>query len=156
MTSLYEQEVEELGGGFQVYPRTSTPHLDCISSKPLDGAAALAAACEVCGAEGENWICLATHKCLCSRYVAGHAKEHAEGSGSKIAVSLADLSFWDFGQDAYLDVFAIEALHAPYTALHVAKFGEAPTLPSRDRPREPCGVTLTLELGPAAESKEPR
>ncbi|KAH8057790.1 hypothetical protein JL722_6328 [Aureococcus anophagefferens] len=134
MTSLYEQEVEELGGGFQVYPRTSTPHLDCISSKPLDGAAALAAACEVCGAEGENWICLATHKCLCSRYVAGHAKEHAEASGAKIAVSLADLSFWDFGQG----------------------FGEAPTLPSRDRPREPCGVTLTLELGPAAESKEPR
>ena len=110
----------------------------------------------MCGAEGENWICLATHKCLCSRYVAGHAKAHAEATGHKIAVSLADLSFWDFGQDAYLDVFAIEALHAPYTALHIAKFGEAPTLPARDRPREPCGVTLTLELGPAAESKEPR
>ena len=51
MTSLYEEELAAAsdGGGFQVYPRKSTPHLDCISADPLDGAKALSAVCARCG-----------------------------------------------------------------------------------------------------------
>jgi len=146
----YEKQVEALGGGYQVYPQTSSPHLDCVSAAPLDGAAALRAAC---GATGENWVCLGCHAVLCSRYVAGHAAAHAASTGHLIACSLSDLSFWDFGQDAYLDVYAIETLHAPYAALHVAKFGEAPALPSRDDARRPAPA-LTLELAPPAAGAE--
>ena len=42
MASLYEEELAAAsdGGGFQVYPKKSTPHLDCISTDALDGAKA--------------------------------------------------------------------------------------------------------------------
>jgi len=133
-----------------------------------------------CGDSSENWVCLLCHKIFCSRYVNAHAKAHAEATGHLIACSLSDLSFWDFGQDAYLDVFAIEALHASrptacvfldarrghrasldarrrYTALHLAKFGAVPTLPTRRtvttvKDLLDDGATLTLELD---ETKQP-
>ena len=44
-------------------------------------------------------------------------------------MSLSDLSVWDYGQDCYLDVYAIPKLRAPYASLHLAKFGEAPSFP---------------------------
>ena len=113
----------------------------------LDGAAALRAPCASCGAEGENWVCLSCHATHCSRYVRGHAADHAAASGHHLACSLSDLSFWDFGQDCYLDVFAIDALHAPYSALHLAKFGEAPALPKRGAARS-AGPAFTLEVVP--------
>merc|ERR1711924_18827 len=101
MASLYEEELAAAsdGGGFQVYPKKSTPHLDCISTDALDGAKALAAVCARCG-EDEVWICLQCHEPLCSRYKNGCAKKHAEESNHHIAVSLSDLSVWDFGQDS--------------------------------------------------------
>ena len=155
----YEAQVEALGGGYQVYPKTSSPHLDCVIAAPLDGAGALRAACGCCGAQGENWVCLGCHAVLCSRYVSGHAAAHAAETGHQIACSLRDLSFWDFGQDAYLDVYAIDALRAPYAALHVAKFGEAPALPARDARATRPALTLELELAPpaagAAEGADP-
>ena len=131
MATLYEEELAAAtadGGGFQVYPRKSTPHLDCISTDPLDGAKALAAVCARCG-EDEVWICLQCHAPHCSRYKNGCCKKHAEESGHLIAVSLSDLSVWDYGQDCYLDVYAIPKLRAPYASLHLAKFGEAPSFP---------------------------
>ena len=130
MASLYEEELAAAsdGAGFQVYPKKSTPHLDCISTDALDGAKALSAVCARCG-EDEVWICLQCHEPLCSRYKNGCAKKHAEESNHHIAVSLSDLSVWDFGQDCYLDVYAISKLRAPYAALHLAKFGEAPSFP---------------------------
>ena len=131
MASLYEEELAAAsgdGGGFQVYPRKSTPHLDCISTDPLDGAKALAAVCARCG-EDEVWICLQCHAPHCSRYKNGCCKKHAEESGHLIAVSLSDLSVWDYGQDCYLDVYAIPKLRTPYASLHLAKFGEAPSFP---------------------------
>ena len=62
MSSLYEEELAAIseGGGFQVYPKTSTPHLDSISDAPLDGAKALSAVCARCS-EDEVWICLQCH-----------------------------------------------------------------------------------------------
>ena len=130
MTSLYEEELAAAsdGGGFQVYPKKSTPHLDCISTDALDGAKALSAVCARCG-EDEVWICLQCHAPHCSRYKNGCCKKHAEESGHLIAVSLSDLSVWDYGQDCYLDVYAIPKLRAPYASLHLAKFGEAPRFP---------------------------
>ena len=123
MASLYEEELAAAsdGGGFQVYPKKSTPHLDCISTDALDGAKALSAVCARCG-EDEVWICLQCHAPHCSRYKNGCCKKHAEESGHLIAVSLSDLSVWDYGQDCYLDVYAIPKLRAPYAALHLAKF----------------------------------
>ena len=144
MTSLYEEELAAAasdGGGFQVYPKKSTPHLDCISTDPLDGAKALSAVCARCG-EDEVWICLQCHEPLCSRYKNGCAKKHAEESNHHIAVSLSDLSVWDFGQDCYLDVYAIPKLRAPYASLHLAKFGEAPSFPGAP----------VLELGTAPDN----
>ena len=145
MATLYEEELAAAsdGGGFQVYPRKSTPHLDCISTDALDGAKALSAVCARCQ-ETEVWICLKCHAPHCSRYKNGCCKKHAEESGHLIAVSLSDLSVWDYGQDCYLDVYAIPKLRAPYAALHIAKFGEPPSFP---------GVS-ELELGaaPTAEN----
>ena len=116
--------------GFKFIPKKSTPHLDCISTDPLDGAKALSAVCARCQ-ETEVWICLKCHAPHCSRYKNGCCKKHAEESGHLIAVSLSDLSVWDYGQDCYLDVYAIPKLRAPYAALHLAKFGEAPSFPGR-------------------------
>jgi hypothetical protein len=143
MATLYEEELAAIseGGGFQVYPKTSTPHLDCISDAPLDGAKALSAVCARCS-EDEVWICLQCHAPLCSRYKNGCAKTHAEERGHLVAVSLSGLSVWDFGQDCYLDVYAIAELHAPYAALHEAKFGAAPQFPA-----EAPGGGVVLELG---------
>ena len=145
MTSLYEEELAAAsdGGGFQVYPKKSTPHLDCVSADPLDGAKALSAVCARCQ-ETEVWICLKCHAPHCSRYKNGCCKKHAEESGHLIAVSLSDLSVWDYGQDCYLDVYAIPKLRAPYAALHLAKFGEPPSFPG--------GPVLELGEAPTAEN----
>ena len=59
-------------------------------------------------------------------------------------MSLSDLSVWDYGQDCYLDVYAISKLRAPYASLHLAKFGEAPSFPGAP----------VLELDTAPESND--
>ena len=145
MASLYEEELAAAsdGGGFQVYPKKSTPHLDCISTDPLDGAKALSAVCARCG-EDEVWICLQCHAALCSRYKNGCAKKHAEESNHHIAVSLSDLSVWDFGQDWYLDV--IDDLAAKLLAdrrgrhrrqiCHTSSRGELVSRPVPPHPRD--------------------
>ena len=92
----------------------------------------------------------------------------------RIACSLSDLSFWDFAQEQYLDVFrataahrlsdrekrvasklraGIRELHPAYIALHLAKFGERPTLPSPDCAASD-GAALVLELE-FADTKPP-
>jgi hypothetical protein len=64
--------------------------------------------------KGENWLCLACNRVLCSRYVNGHGLQHwkdtcqqKEGeedavTGHCVAVSLADLSVWCHVCSAYL------------------------------------------------------
>lgn len=47
-----------------------------------------------------------------------------------IALSYADMSIWCYCCEAYLDVFSIRPLHAPFGALYRARFGEEPQLPS--------------------------
>lgn len=46
-----------------------------------------------------------------------------------IAVSLADMSVWCYDCEAYLDVFRVKALHAPFAAIYRRKFGCEPSLP---------------------------
>lgn len=50
----------------------------------------------------ENWLCLACHSILCSRYVKSHALHHYETSGHCVAVSLADLSVWCYACNSYI------------------------------------------------------
>uniref|UniRef100_A0A7S2JWA5 UBP-type domain-containing protein n=1 Tax=Leptocylindrus danicus TaxID=163516 RepID=A0A7S2JWA5_9STRA len=50
----------------------------------------------------ENWLCLACHSILCSRYVKSHALHHYESSGHCVAVSLADLSVWCYACNSYI------------------------------------------------------
>ena len=119
MTSLYEEELAAAsdGGGFQVYPKKSTPHLDCISTDPLDGAKALSAVCSRCG-EDEVWICLQCHAPLCSRYKNGCAKKHADArsqvlalrGGSNYPVAL-------YGNGAVALAYASLMIFAPNTLL---------------------------------------
>jgi hypothetical protein len=58
----------------------------------------------------ENWICCACFAVGCGRYCRAHALEHAEAAGHCVALSLADLSFWCYACEAYLDVYNIRAL----------------------------------------------
>lgn len=88
----------------------------------------LAGKCTTCGHE-EAWVCLQCFSVLCSRYAAGHAAAHAEGTGHDVAVSLSDMSVWSFGKGAYLDVFNIHALHTAFAVVYEARWGEPPQLP---------------------------
>jgi hypothetical protein len=127
------------GGGFQVTPLASSPSASLVDQSPLPAplaASLLSAPCAACGSKAENWLCLHTRRVLCSRYVQGHAAAHAASSPSKLQLSLSDLSVWDHGQDAYLDVLAIPELRGSFRAVYVAKFGEEPELP-----------TIELEMG---------
>ena len=49
-----------------------------------------------------------------------------------IALSLGDMSVWSFGLGCYLDTFNIHQLHAHFTAVYMARFGEEPQLPQLD------------------------
>ena len=64
---------------------------------------------------------------------------HYEGLGAAHAVSMSpdDLSTWCYLCDGYLDQYEYPALFLAYSAVHVAKFGEEPAVPSH----------LRLELG---------
>eukprot|EP00933_Yihiella_yeosuensis_P013754 TRINITY_DN12600_c1_g1_i1.p1 TRINITY_DN12600_c1_g1~~TRINITY_DN12600_c1_g1_i1.p1 ORF type:complete len:161 (-),score=29.03 TRINITY_DN12600_c1_g1_i1:71-553(-) len=121
------EEFDE-SAGFSVQPKEYCPHLaevpvvvpEKIATKEL---------CSVCS-EDEVWICGACSKAFCSRYKNKHMVEHAEKEGHCMGISLADLSFWCFKCDSYLDVFKIPELHGLYTAAHLAKFNEPPQLPT--------------------------
>jgi len=95
-----------------VEPRRDCPHVGQLPATAAAAASAkcgglLTAGCEMCGDTSENWVCLATGRLLCSRYVAGHMKAHAEGrarepdnGGGVVALSLSDLSAWCFQCDS--------------------------------------------------------
>eukprot|EP00161_Ancyromonas_sigmoides_P001285 TRINITY_DN1108_c0_g2_i1.p2 TRINITY_DN1108_c0_g2~~TRINITY_DN1108_c0_g2_i1.p2 ORF type:complete len:232 (-),score=25.63 TRINITY_DN1108_c0_g2_i1:123-818(-) len=70
---------------FAVVPRTDCPHLAShvpISNAPIPADLARRF-CAACGDFDENWLCLRCHKIHCSRYVMGHALEHARGAGNR-------------------------------------------------------------------------
>lgn len=68
-----------------------------------------------------------------SNAAAGGAAPRAapgEAGAHAIALSYADMSIWCYCCEAYLDVFSIRALHAPFRVLYMARFGEEPALPT--------------------------
>lgn len=84
---------------------------------------------EQCGSE-ENWLCLSCGVVRCSRYVKGHAMEHYEetkqscskGLGHCLVASLADLSVWCHGCQAYLFPNAYPLLDNLMKTLEERKF----------------------------------
>jgi len=92
---------------YAVEPRRDCPHVhsldfESFSKKDIK----IDAPCEKegCGKVGENWICCFCGTILCSRYIAGHAAEHAEKEKDHcIAVSFADCSCWCYKCDDYID-----------------------------------------------------
>jgi len=92
---------------FAVNPKRDCPHVHgldyaAFSKKAID----INAECEAedCHHSGENWICCFCGSVLCSRYVSGHAAEHAEKNPEHcISVSFADCSCWCYKCDSYID-----------------------------------------------------
>jgi hypothetical protein len=118
--------------GFEVDAIADCPHVHGVNTptriKALEGLA-----CAECGSETEPWICLGCGAVGCSRYVNGHAAEHASsGPGCSIALSPADMSLWCFACDAYLDVFRLPEVHEAFTHLYRLKFGCEPELPKAE------------------------
>ena len=119
------------GGGFRVHPITQGPHANtpeftALSTPPRPSPPP----CAACGATGEVWVCLACGAVGCSRYIEGHGAAHAAAAGHPLALSLADMSVWCYGCEAYLDVFNMRALHGVFALLYEDKFGEPPALPA--------------------------
>jgi len=132
---------------------TVVPKRDCPHVHSLDFASfsrkqiSIDAPCqhEGCGAKGENWICCFCGSILCSRYVAGHAAEHAEKEPDHcISVSFADCSCWCYKCDSYIeDPVSINFVRQ----VQRAKFGpEAFTpAPAKPVPVGPVGEETVLK-----------
>jgi len=113
-----------------VVPKRDCPHVhqldfDSFIKKDID----IKSACseEGCDAVGENWICCFCGCIKCSRYVSGHAADHAEKNPDHcIAVSFADCSCWCYKCDAYIeDPISFRFIRA----VKIAKFGPEPDYP---------------------------
>lgn len=114
--------------GFYVTPKLDCPHIAqhvrCNASKEALKAVAALGPCETCHDPKENWACLQCGKKFCSRYVAGHMKEHNTQSGHAITVSYSDFSFWCYECDSYI---AHDIFRPLLALLKESKFGDAGT-----------------------------
>ena len=122
-----------VGGGFNVAPAASCPHVAAALVGEGAGAgvpSCTPGGCRECGAVGEVWRCLTCGAEGCSRHVAGHAAAHAAAHEHPVALGWSDLSVWCFACDSYIDAFKIPDLHEAFTAAHVIIFGEKPPLPT--------------------------
>jgi len=89
-----------------VEPKRDCPHVHGLKLSAFKKNFSIEAECEEegCHATGENWICCFCGKILCSRYVAGHAAQHAEKNPDHcISVSFADCSCWCYKCDSYIE-----------------------------------------------------
>mmetsp|Transcript_63919 Transcript_63919/g.152451 ORF Transcript_63919/g.152451 Transcript_63919/m.152451 type:complete len:157 (+) Transcript_63919:84-554(+) len=127
-------ELDEELQGMLAIPRTQCPHLEQVSLPP-PGKLDITSKCSACE-ETEVWYCAHCQVQLCSRYKNACMAAHAKKELHPLALSYSDLSVWCSDCDAYLDVYAIEALHPLYSAAHEAKFGYKPPLP-----------VISLEIG---------
>lgn len=85
-----------------VAPFLHCPHVDLIQPVPAIGLDTTQE-CVLCGAVGENWVCLCCYEVHCSRYQNGHMVEHNRWSKHPIALSYADMSAWCYSCDTYVD-----------------------------------------------------
>jgi hypothetical protein len=81
--------------------------------------------CSKCFDETENWICLTCKDVFCSRYVNGHAEQHALESTHSLALSLSDLSVWCYECSSYVKLPEQKPIQ---DAMYRLKFGEEPLL----------------------------
>jgi len=75
------------------------PHLDSLNFKKIISHIKpyiLKKSCEECDVFEDNWLCLKCMKTFCSRNSNSHIQKHIERKGRKIALSIADSSFWCF------------------------------------------------------------
>jgi uncharacterized UBP type Zn finger protein len=107
-----------------VTPKTDCPHVADLEITDVDYSKLLTAKCNDCDSNAENWICLKCFTPYCSRYVNGHFLKHYDSEKHNIGISLADLSFWCYDCESYIE-------HATLTTkvlrpAHKAKFGIYP------------------------------
>ena len=74
----------------------------------------------------ENWLCLACHMVLCSRYRNEHMLYHAletmdSETPHQICLSYSDLSFWCYACESYVTTPELGEIRKVF---EVAKFGE--------------------------------
>ena len=79
--------------------------------------------CEDCLDVSENWICLTCASTFCSRFIHGHAADHAASSGHSISLSLSDLSVWCYPCEAYIKC---PEICDAQEKIYCLKFNEAP------------------------------
>jgi NAD-dependent histone deacetylase SIR2 len=109
-------------GWFAVTPIKHCVHCESVCFRPetvLD----LNAPCELCSNVGENMQCLTCFRVLCGRHVQGHMLEHHDSTGHPLVVGFADLSFWCYPCEAYVEP-ANKHLRLLYHLLHQSKFEE--------------------------------
>lgn len=109
-----------------VEPLKDCPHTCCVG-KDGDLTVDVAAPCCECGSCGENMLCLQCGAVHCGRHVEGHGVKHNQSSGHPMSCGFADLSFWCYDCDAYINESAA-ALAPVYTALHLSKFDTEPPM----------------------------
>lgn len=98
-----------------------------LRSKDLpQGDSKVACSVDGCDVDKENWLCLTCLLPFCGRFAQQHMVAHFESTGHCIASGLADLSFWCYECDSYINHQTIEPVWKVYYALHCQKFGEAP------------------------------
>ena len=98
--------------GFEVYPAAFSPNVSKnVTAPPSDLTAEFVRSayfdndgddrrcCTNCDVSSELWICMKTYKPFCSRQGNGHGVQHFEENGHCIALSLNDLSVWDYNMD---------------------------------------------------------
>jgi mono-ADP-ribosyltransferase sirtuin 6 len=128
MEERMDASFEEAKTGFYVEPKLDCPHIaqhvKCNASKEALKAVATLGPCDTCHDSKENWACLQCGKRFCSRYVAGHMKEHNAESGHAITVSYSDFSFWCYECDSYI---AHNVFRPLLTLLRDSKFGDPGT-----------------------------
>ena len=72
----------------------------------------------------DNLVCLRCYSVYCSGHKRGHAKEHAHLTGHRLALSLSDLTIWDFKNNTYLDGVSEPELRPIVNIFHRDKFGQ--------------------------------
>jgi len=83
-------------------PKLDCPHQDSLNFKKIISHIKpylLKKSCEDCDVLADIWMCLKCEKIGCSRNFNSHIVKHGEKKGHKIALRLADSSFWCFSCD---------------------------------------------------------
>ncbi|XP_004612981.1 histone deacetylase 6 isoform X3 [Sorex araneus] len=99
---LLENQVDlEQVSFYAITPMTWCPHLELVCPVPKEGLD-VTMACQDCGTDQENWVCLSCYQVYCGRYVNGHMVQHHEISGHPLVLSYADLSVWCYNCQFYV------------------------------------------------------